>query len=68
MVRRKVIGGLLLLSGILAWGVSAQVTFVDQDLAAGYLTPGDTDIVVQKVRLQNTSPPNTWGKWVSYGG
>ncbi|MCD6540386.1 PKD domain-containing protein, partial [Candidatus Bipolaricaulota bacterium] len=54
-MRRKVIGGLLLLSGILAWGVSAQVTFVDQDLAAGYLNPGDTDIVVQKVRLQNTA-------------
>ncbi len=55
MVQRKVIGGFLLLLGILAWEVSAQVTFVDQGFAAGYLNPGDTDIVVQKVRLQNTS-------------
>jgi|Deesub1362B_J571_1020462.scaffolds.fasta_scaffold00526_14 PKD repeat protein len=48
-------GGVFLLLAVLAWGASAEVTFVDQGFAAGYLNPGDDGIVVQKVRVTNTS-------------
>ena len=55
MVRRKTIGGVFLLVAALAWGASAEVTFVDQGLAAGYMNPGDDGIAVQEIRVTNTS-------------
>ncbi|MGY4706807.1 PKD domain-containing protein [Candidatus Bipolaricaulota sp. J31] len=55
MLRGRTIGGVFLLMAIVAWGASAEVTFVDQGLAAGYLNPGDVGIVVQKIRVTNTS-------------
>ncbi len=52
---KKIVGGVFLVICCFVSAALAEVSFNDLGYGAGYLDPGDQGIVVQKIRVSNTS-------------